>query len=325
MYRYVAGTCRIELSLTTRAGWMVAGDRTGNRTEPLVSADGRPVLPASGLKGVLRGTAERILRSVQPDRNPSLVPLADVPFLHDEADLPHLQRGEIADSELNVWRGARGEPGLPAVAVYSALSPISQLFGATLHAGLVTVEDATAETRTSSPRTHVALDRFTGEARQGGLYTDALAPAGAQLRTAVTITNFALWHLGLLALVFQEIDRGYAAIGAGTRKGQGTAKIDVPRVVVRYPGALVEQGGGIVSAQARLAEIAGLDADLPADARVERETVLVAGLPRREPADWRDGGLVTVVAEGEDVLRLFTAAVRDAWLPWLHRRRSEGG
>src|SRR4051812_48930399 len=68
VHRLIAGTCEMDLKLTTQGPWMVRGKNDGNITHLLQGIRG-PVLPASSLKGVLRSCAERILRTMHPQRS----------------------------------------------------------------------------------------------------------------------------------------------------------------------------------------------------------------------------------------------------------------
>lgn len=333
MQRYFSGDCRIHLRLTPTGPWMVRGQteqeqadsrgRTSLVLMPLRDRRGRPLLPASSLKGVLRATAERILRSLDPERSLTRRPLADDPFVedNDKERLRTSDRGQIADSELLDWMQAHGNQ-LPApMAVYPLLSAASQLFGATVHAGLVTLEDACANDAGSWDdarwrRSHVAIDRFTGGVGEGP-FVEALADT-MPLETVLTVTNFALWHLALIGLTIQELNLGYAVVGGGTRKGQGQMHIDVPEISVRYAHAGLHERG-IVSAQARLAGHPWNAAEsVPAEVRaIESDTVLLPELAPITPRNWRDDSVRTLIATGAEVEQLFAQAVSNVWRRWV--------
>lgn len=328
MHRFVAGTCRMQLSLTARQPWMVRGEIAGNQTHVLTDRFNRPLLPASSFKGVLRSTAERILRSMHPERDSNLAPLADDPFVHSEDAMPGLRRGEVADSELDKWNDKSQRYAKEALApaqVYTVVSAASQLFGCTLHAGLVTLSDMQAADAQPAPRPHVAIDRFTGGVGQGP-FTDDQVPAQTTLTGTLTITNFALWQIGLLALVFQEINRGYVGVGGGTRKGQGQMAIAVPHIDMHYPDAAYDHTDrtGIVSAQARLAAPPWSVHDVPASVRaVERSLVLLPDVDPQPPRDWREQGMRVLHIQEDQVTRLFQEAVQRAWVPWIMQMKGE--
>lgn len=315
----------MEIDLTPAAAWVVRGAENDLR---LMDADGRPVLPASSLKGVFRSTAERILRSMDPGRGSALTPLADATFGLPEGQrdtLGSLPRGEIADSYLNEWLAVTGHDPLTARAVYPRLSPASQLFGATLHAGLVTLDDARLPSGAYVDRPHVGIDRFTGGVAAGATFSERLNKA-ATLSTTLTIVNFAHWQLALLALVFQEINRGYSAVGAGGHKGHGRMTIRVRRMEFQYPEAVYGgQKAGIVSAQGWIASQTAVPRDAPGAVTAETAAVLLPDLVKRTDRNgWRDDGLVTLVVEGDATVReLFREAVAKGWTPWLEHVRAE--
>jgi CRISPR/Cas system CSM-associated protein Csm3 (group 7 of RAMP superfamily) len=333
MQRYFSGDCRMHLRLTPVGPWMVRGQteqesadnrgRTPLVLMPLRDRRGRPLLPASSLKGVLRATSERILRSLDPERPLTCRPLADDPFVedNDQERLRQSSRGQIADSELLDWMQAHGDPLPEPTAVYPLLSAASQLFGATVHAGLVTLEDACANDAalwddTRWRRSHVAIDRFTGGVGEGP-FVEALADT-VPLETMLTITNFALWQLALIGLTIQELNLGYAAVGGGTRKGQGQAHIDVPEITVRYAHVGLNERG-IVSAQARLAGPPWNAAkSVPAEVCAsEGDAVLLPDLTPIAPRNWRDDGMRTLVVTGTEVEQLFAQAVSKVWRRWV--------
>lgn len=377
MQGFITGTCAITVRLVPSGPWMVRGqteretftDSRGqqNRREvlfPLLDMQGRPLLPASSLKGVLRSTAERILRTMHPDRDPQWIPLADDPFVREQAMLSNggdinageaqpavrlpMERGRIADSELREWleqqdrswfdsrpeyadlmdlgQKPRFDPSRAAQRIYKVLSPASQLFGCTLHAGLLTLDDAHTETRRTQYRSHVAIDRFT-QGVGAGPFLEALSPADAPLVTTLTITNFALWQIALLGLVFQEFNLGYTGVGGGTRKGQGQVRIDMPQVVVRYAEHAYPFTAGIVSAQAQLARVAGgrYKYDLPDEVVAIESNLppLLADLRPQPSTDWREAGMRTLLVQEENVKQLFRQAVQQAWRPWVRAMRRE--
>lgn len=357
MHRFIAGTATLYLTITPHGPWMVRGQSeqepfTNNRGQadqreilaPLLDHTGLPYIPGSSLKGVLRSTAERILRSMHPDRDPTWVPLADDPFVHDA--LP-AHRSQVADSELYEWLKQRPSPQewfatRPRYAqlmnahysdissdapryIYALLSPASQLFGCTLHAGLLTLDAARAKQGHRQRRSHVAVDRFSGGVGAGPFIED-LAAAGVPLTTTVQITNFALWQLALLGLTIQELQRGYQGLGGGTRKGQGQVRITVDSVQFTY-AAFVYQATetGVVSVQARLAGQTGQGCVFDVPPLVQQVEVDQRLVPALEPQtdDWRSHGLHTLLVQEDSVRQLFREASEKAWQPWLRAMRQK--
>lgn len=229
-------TLRIRLGWRPERPVVVGGSAPGESADlvPLLtrSADGSglvPVLPGSAVKGVLRSTAERILRTVLPD--------LDQPG-------PDFVAGLDGDTH-----------GAPVLAA---------LFGSRSRAGAVTVPDVTAdvapvpteqwadylagasnELAWGAERTHVAIDRWTGGAADQQLFTvqetsgvrwppltvelDLPFLAGAlpeehQRRAAVV----------LLGLAVAALIEGTAGLGGGTTRGLGelvvtSLDVDAPK------------------------------------------------------------------------------------------------
>lgn len=226
--------------------------------------------------------------------------------------------------------------------IYTLLSAASQLFGTTVHAGLLTLSDAEPKPEPVDPqprsyvanaqparvdpqrRSHVAIDRLTGGVGEGP-FIEELVPAAVPLECRLRLSNFALWHLALLALTIQEFNAGYSAIGGGTRKGQGQVRIAVSGLACLYSQVAGPLTGGIVSAQARLAKL-DTTADLPAAVRaVECNRVLLPDLAPTPARNWRDAGMIRVEVPDGRLDELFKAAVREVWVPWVETLVREGG
>jgi len=287
-----------------------------------------PVLPASSLKGVLRSTAEYILRSVDPERSPDRRPLADAPFVCGKrSELAGQPRGSVADSELIEWNEVNGKSispeDLTPGRIYWQLSAASQLFGATVHAGLLTLDDAVGPSAYAQ-RSHVAISRFTGGVGKGPYQEELVLPEGS-LSTTLTIRNFALWQLGLLGIVFQEVSRGYVGVGGGTRKGHGRIEINVKGLHFSYAAnAYPAERVGIVSAQAYCSQSNGIPEQLRnLEARPDLLANKASAIAGPESTDWRTNALVQRSVVGPLVDQLFHEAVQEAWCPWVLMMQEE--
>jgi hypothetical protein len=241
----------------------------------------------------------------------------------------------VSDAELAERAGWERPPP----DVYRRLSAASQLFGSTLHAGLLSLDDATVPARVHE-RSHVAIDRFTGGVGEGP-FTEELTTGAVPLETTLRVECFALWHLALLALTLRELDLGYAAIGGGTRKGQGRVKAEVLWVNARYAETVYRESGvsgGVISAQAWLHHATEgqpwyRDETPPAVLAAEGRrkdgrapAVLLPDLtPQDESADdWRRAGTLKVSVPQKRVAELFRAAISDPWRAWLAVWNKEG-
>lgn len=236
MHRATYGSCQVQLVLTATSELLVqSGQPTqqqqgGPRSTPFFQAynpqtDRREnCLPATSLKGVLRSTSERILRSFDAD-------LACDPF------------GERSCSKRNERSSEHND------IQYKYICPVCRLFGCTAHAGLVTLDDAWPRnqgdtTNRQAKRTHVAIDRLLGGAAPGMLYSYEAQADDSVFVTHMAIHNFELWQIGLLALACREIDSGFARLGWGTRRGLGKISCKLTDMRFRYSCAAYERAPG---------------------------------------------------------------------------------
>lgn len=103
---------------------------------------------------------------------------------------------------------------------------VCELFGSTTRRGLLRVRAAElSPARVEGARHHVSIDRFTGGARDGQLFTHADVPIGARFELRIDTLGTAIppWSTALLAAVMLDIHDGYVGFGGGTTRGAGTA------------------------------------------------------------------------------------------------------
>jgi len=76
------------------------------------------------------------------------------------------------------------------------------------------------------PRQHVALDRFTGDARPSALYTLDVVTDGVLRLRVDALDVLAPGDVELLHAVLCDLDDGLVGIGARTTSGLGTVRVD---------------------------------------------------------------------------------------------------
>lgn len=190
------------------------GDHGGNRIPLMRDAAGRPLLPGTSVKGVLRSRCEYILRSI----------------------------GVAA-----CLRADCGECPTCTLFGYSLAEPAEH--GALGRRGLIAVRDTVVADPDVQWRQHVAIDRFTGGARDQALFETEVVVAG-RLRVQVDALTQGLpeWTEGLLLAALADIDDGYVGVGGGTTRGQGTLRHVGDRISgthnVRIRGALSQLRAG---------------------------------------------------------------------------------
>jgi CRISPR/Cas system CSM-associated protein Csm3 (group 7 of RAMP superfamily) len=171
----------------------------GQLVAPMFQAGGDYVLPGTGVKGLLRSRVEYILRSAGLNPQPCL------------------------DQRCGrCWTctvfGYGGGTDVTADAVGKR--------------ALIRVTDAVVSGPVAVRRQHVAIDRFTGGAADGLLYTvDALEGGTFTL----SIEQFAdapddgtLTQIrAVLRLVLEDLDDGIVGVGAGVSRGYGSVSVDL--------------------------------------------------------------------------------------------------
>lgn len=188
---------RVDVSIT--GPW-----RSGNGEEPgdgepipLLRVGGVPTVPGSSIKGVLRSRAEFILRSVGVTPGPCL----------DQ------RCGQCWPCQV-FGHGGGADEGAKTVGARS----------------VIRIPDAAIRDPVLVSRTHVAIDRFTGGALPGALYTMEAVEAGT-----FTIGADALVPIGqeqlrriraVLRLVLEDLDGGIIGMGGGVARGYGTVTVE---------------------------------------------------------------------------------------------------
>ena len=196
---------------------MVKAGRDGMETDmmPLMSGstDGKlsPVIPGSSLKGALRSQARKILNTLFGD--PPAPPPSDK---DDDEPWPILadlfgskaQAGRLRIDDLYYERSISDKAWLE--------------------------EDGAAMDEVTERRQHVAIDRFTGGASDGALYSarpvkrgEGWGPIvlGLDASNAVSEGDTRK-ELALLRLLIRDMEDGYIPIGFGTRRGLGEIEVE---------------------------------------------------------------------------------------------------
>lgn len=176
------------------------GDKppSGSR-EPIrfLRAGGVPVVPGSGLKGLLRSRSEYILRSV------GIVACADQRCAHLDPCWPCRVFG----------RGGGKDEDAAAVGARS----------------LIRVPDALVRDWAGGSRTHIAIDRFTGGVLPGALYTMETLEAGwfdLRVEPLEPVAEPLLAEIrAVLRLVLEDLGDGIIGVGGGIARGYGTVSL----------------------------------------------------------------------------------------------------
>jgi CRISPR/Cas system CSM-associated protein Csm3 (group 7 of RAMP superfamily) len=187
-------------------------------------------IPASSMRGVFRSHMERIARSFSPEQ-----PIVCNPFVEPQEPGAKEQHAETGC-------GYRAEG-------YADSCPICRLFGSTKHAGRIQFQDGNVTRPGNCVVTdQIAIDRFTGSAKDGALFQKVLLD-NYTFATTIQVRNFELWQLGLLGYAFKDLKHGKIQIGAGKNLEHGYIKCDTAsvKISVTYYGALanIPQDGSV--------------------------------------------------------------------------------
>ncbi|RMH82770.1 MAG: DNA repair protein [Actinomyces sp.] len=106
--------------------------------------------------------------------------------------------------------------------------PVCVLFGNTARRGLLHFADAPIADATVVEQPHVAIDRFTGGAHDGKLWTDEVVTAGTFPLVITSPRPLSTTHRRLLEHAAADLHDGYAAFGGRTGRGHGTVRLDPP-------------------------------------------------------------------------------------------------
>lgn len=184
----------IDVSVTVEDALHVGtGERVGaakDTAKPLdlvVDGDGNPIVPGSSLKGLFRARIERILR---------LAAWEPAAVQEMVAGLFGPERGKFED-EKRAGRGA------------------------------LRFEDLTFPKAKTVDRHHVAIDRFTGGARDGALFAVRAVARGASGRVRIYADReLTPPERNLLHWVLKDLHDGMVGIGGMSGRGYGTVRID---------------------------------------------------------------------------------------------------
>lgn len=201
-------------------------------------------IPGSSLRGVLRSEMTQIVSRWDPAWT-----MVSDPFRNAAAH----------------WaERARAGPLPPTSAeIYRMAGPIERCLGMTGLRGRWGIDDAWPLDPAAVGnvlRPGLAIDRDTGANRSSLTFTSNPIARGT-FETTITLVNYELWQLGLLAHALARIDDGHVRLGYGRRRGFGRVRLSVASMAFRWYGhvpAPGDDGKVPVPSLARLAADAGI-------------------------------------------------------------------
>jgi CRISPR-associated RAMP protein (TIGR02581 family) len=206
-----------EVVLRCRTGLHIGGGKSaalvGSDLPVIRDADGRPLIPGSSLRGVLRSGVEGLCGSL---------------------DL-NARRPQLAVE-------AAGSPAGKLSAQWNGISLVERLFGRIggkrgelTYASRVQFSDARCSDEVAVElRDGVAISRETrtAAAETGGKFDLEVVPAGTEFHGSVRVRNGAEFEVGLIAQALWMLDQGLLLLGGNSARGLGWMEVQVspPRV-----------------------------------------------------------------------------------------------
>lgn len=217
---------RLHCLLRADEGLHVGAGRESDHTDsPFIRRDGRPFLPASSIRGVLRSYTERILFSLfdpprscilfaDPTTDARLEQLASVCVSADEKKRRKLEQSggllaALADPQQQV-----------------ALCPVCRLFGSTLMAAKLKITDGLMTTETATHiRDGVGIDRDTESAHPQIKFDFEVLDPHAGFTCDLIIENATSDDFALLHTILQQWKTGGFEFGGKRSRGFGLVRL----------------------------------------------------------------------------------------------------
>lgn len=192
------------------------------------------IIPGSSLKGVFRSRAEQVFRSMG---------LSCCNLFGENSCKKNY--------EIDMKKEESGKKR------YETACLACRTFGCTFLAGRISFKDAYAVPGSIrfGQRNNVAINRITGAAKQGALFSPEVVEEG-KFTAQVKMQNFELWQLAILMLIIKDLNDGFLTIGGCTTRGFG-------RVSVNELSCQLRVYENVENKQV-VADIAGVKMELPA-------------------------------------------------------------
>jgi CRISPR/Cas system CSM-associated protein Csm3 (group 7 of RAMP superfamily) len=214
------------------------------RTHHAAIGDRTVYLPGSSLKGTLRSYAEKIARTLSEGQQPKEPP----PFCCNP--LGNSNKLGAADYFCGSFLEKRS-----ATEKHALACPICRTFGHTSQASHVRLSDAYPlnpnkpddraiweQANQTDERDGVAIDRVSGAVAVGPFNLEVVTQGA--FYGSLTLHNFQLWQIGLLAIVLRDLSQGRVPIGFAKSRGLGRVSVEYLRAEIAYPGRFSLQSHG---------------------------------------------------------------------------------
>lgn len=177
---------------------------------------GRPYIPGSSLKGVLRAYTERIVRT-----------LAETGFKGGE-----LWACDVLDKQHNCVHDLK--KGMDEKEIYNRHCSVCKVFGSPLLAGKFQVKDLSVTEdgwdNWYESRNGVSIDRDSGTAANGLKYETEVVPADTLFELEIVLENLSPRDKFIAAIGLKALLQGELTLGGMTSRGLGRVRLIEARV-----------------------------------------------------------------------------------------------
>jgi len=171
-------------------------------------------IPGSSLKGVFRSFTEKVLRTV--DERLTCNPV------NREESCENTRLKNLDEKALDY-----------TAQVYKKSCHACKIYGNTRLRGRLGFQDAYPQGNVKTEtRYGVAISRLTNAVAQGPFEMEIVV--SGQFKGALTLENFEVWQLGLLALTIRAINEGLVKIGFGKNRGFGEVDFRVTKATLDF-------------------------------------------------------------------------------------------
>jgi len=237
------GRLRLEVLLTTRTALHIgaggSGDPLGTDLPVVRDGSGRPYIPGSSLKGVLRSAAEALFHGAPfADRSPrpalsACRIMAGLPCVtHQRVDEVRKEK-EAEDHAQNDRSRPLDISRMVAEMVWAESCSVCRIFGSLELASRARFPDLplAGDLPPLELRNGVGIDRDKGLAADRVLYDFEAVPPGTSFRLTVVLDNPDDADAGLLLYLFHELDQGNLALGGKASRGLGLVQVQWESIV----------------------------------------------------------------------------------------------
>lgn len=247
MHKVLLNALRLRLQLEPRSGFLIkASTRGENLLHPerpdlqamrtrLADGNETVFIPGSSLKGVVRASAERVLRSLAPEHGERLA----CDPLHHAGDC---QKAASRLGDDIAGRRTGADEAHPMAAVHRMLCLACRTFGSQALASRVRLEDAIPPdadalglANRTEVRAGVSIDRRTGGPARGKLFESEVVTGGT-FQTQIHLDNVQLWQVALLGFVLEDLDAGLIRLGSAKTRGLGAFRVHLGELHWRQVG-----------------------------------------------------------------------------------------